>query len=64
MSPKTPASQDRLLEEVDTFEAALDETSQVLAKNHEMLLEVNHKLDALLKHFDVPYKPPAGFIKG
>ena len=63
MSLKTPGSQAGLLEAADACQVALDETSQVLAKSHEMLLEVNRKLDALMEHLEVPYKSATGFIK-
>ncbi|MCY3867726.1 MAG: hypothetical protein OXG68_20005 [Chloroflexi bacterium] len=49
-------AQDELFEKVDTFEEAL------LGLN-ERVSEINEKLDAIIRHLDVPYKPPAGFVK-
>lgn len=49
-------AQDDLFDKVDTLEAAL------LGLN-EQVVEINEKLDAIIKHLDVPYKPPAGFVK-
>lgn len=28
-----------------------------------MIMEISNKLDAMIKHLKVPYKPPAGFAK-
>lgn len=49
-------AQDELFDKVDTFEAAL------LGLN-ERVVEINEKLDAIIEHLKVPYKPPAGFVK-
>ena len=49
-------AQDDLFDKVDTLEAAL------LGLN-EQVVEINEKLDAIIEHLDVPYKPPAGFVK-
>ena len=43
-------------EKVNNFESALSQLKHAVAENSRML-------DALLEHFDLPYKPPAGFIK-
>ena len=48
-------AQDELLDKVDTFEAALLGLTEAVAEN-------SRKLDAIIKHLDVPYKP-TGFIK-
>ncbi len=48
----------------DACQAALNETARLLKKNHEMLVELNEKMDRLMKHLGVPYeKPPTGFLK-
>ena len=49
-------TQGELFDKVDTFEAALLGLTEMVAENREML-------QAIIKHLDVPYKPPAGFIK-
>lgn len=56
-------AQDELFDKVDSFEAALLGLTEMVAENREMILENSRKLDALIKHLEVPYKPPAGFIK-
>ena len=41
--------------------------NELIMANHEFtqqqIAEVNRKLDAIIEHQDVPYKPPAGFVK-
>ena len=49
-------AQGELFDKVDTLEEAL------LGLN-EQVVEINEKLDAIIKHLEVPYKPPAGFVK-
>ncbi|MCY3832405.1 MAG: hypothetical protein OXG85_05275 [Chloroflexi bacterium] len=39
-----------------TFEEKIQELMDALKRNNDML-------DAIIKHLDVPYKPPAGFVK-
>lgn len=56
-------AQDELFDKVDSFEAALLGLTEMVAENREMILENSRKLDALIKHLEVPYKPPAGFNK-
>ena len=63
-------AQDEVFDKVDTFESALlglteavDRNSEEIAENRERIDEVSRKLDALLTHFEVPYKPPIGFTK-
>ena len=57
-----------------TYEEAILGLTQAVAANHELIIanhestqrqikELNEKLDAVIKHLEVPYKPPAGFIK-
>ena len=69
--------QDDQMDKVDTFEGAIlglneaaAENSRQIAENRDLIMEnlqrideVSSKLDALLNHFDVPYKPPTGFAK-
>ncbi|MCY4018123.1 MAG: hypothetical protein OXG39_01825 [Chloroflexi bacterium] len=60
MSSQTPGSRDSLLEAADTCQATLDDTSRLLAETQLILLEISHKLDALMQHLGVPYeKPPS-----
>ncbi len=48
-------AQDALFDKTDTFEAALLGLTEQVA-------ELNRKVDAIIKHLDVPYdKPPIGF---
>ncbi len=59
--------QDDILDRIDTYEAALLGLNETVAANHEwsqrQFAELNDKVDAIIKHLDVPYKPPAGFLK-
>ena len=48
-------AQDDLFDKVDTFEEAL------LGLNQRVVV-LDEKLDAIIKHLDVPYKP-TGFVK-
>lgn len=48
-------AQDALFDKADRFEEALFGLT-------EMVVENSRKLDAIIKHLDVPYKP-VGFIK-
>ena len=57
-------AQDELFDKVDSFEAALLGLTEMVAENREMILENSWKLDAIIKHLEVPYnKPPMGFSK-
>ena len=48
----------------DSYQAALNETARLLKKNLEMLVELNEKMDRLMKHLGVPYeKPPTSLVK-
>ena len=67
-------AQDALMDKIDTYEGALLGLTEAVAANHE-LITANHeltqrqimalhdKIDALIKHLKVPYKPQAGFVK-
>ena len=55
---------------MDSFEAALLGLTEAVSHNGERIavLEqrvevIDGKLDAIIKHLEVPYKPPAGFLK-
>ncbi|MDE2775972.1 MAG: hypothetical protein OXI77_08545 [Chloroflexota bacterium] len=48
-------AQDALFDKVDDFEAALLGLTDMVAEN-------SRKLDAIIEHLDVPYKP-MGFVK-
>ena len=70
MSFKSAKSRDSLVDAADACQVALDRTSQLLEEVHRILLESNAVLvecnavvDAIMKHLEVPYKPPAGFVK-
>ena len=52
-----------LTEAVAENREAIRENREAIRENREMILDNSRKLDALLKHLDVPYKPPAGFLK-
>ena len=70
-------SQGEVFDKVDGFEGAVLGLNQAVAENRTLIMEnqkqitevrrelaeTNQKLDALLQHFEVPYKPPTGFIK-
>ena len=63
-------AQDALMERLDTYEAGLLGLTEAVSRNSERIevveqrLElVNSKLDAIIEHLKVPYKPPAGFVK-
>ena len=63
-------AQDALMDRIDTYEAALlglteavNGNSTDIAEVRQDISELNQKMDALMKHLEVPYKPPAGFIK-
>ena len=67
-------AQDALMDRIDTYEGALLGLTEAVAANHE-LITANHeftqgqiaalhdKIDAMIKHLKVPYKPQAGFVK-
>ena len=55
--------QQALMERIDTYEAALLGLTKTVNRNSEEIAEVRQMLEAIIKHLDVPYKPPAGFVK-
>lgn len=48
-------AQDELFDKTDSFEEALLGLTETVAEN-------SRKLDAIIEHLKVPYKPPAGFV--
>ncbi len=63
-------AQDELFDKVDSLEAAVLGLTEIVSENRELILAntqrinlIDGKLDAIIKHLDVPYKPPAGFVK-
>ena len=67
-------AQDALMDRIDTYEGALLGLTEAVAANHDKIM-ANHeltqrqiaalheKIDAMIKHLKVPYKPQAGFVK-
>ena len=59
--------QNDIFDKMDSYEAALLGLTEAVAANHEwsrrQFAELNEKMDRLMKHLDVPPKPPAGFVK-
>ena len=39
------------------------ENRELIMENRSMILEISKKLDAIMEHLKVPYKPPTGFVK-
>ncbi len=63
-------AQDEVFNKVDSLEAALLGLTEAVVQNGERItaLErrvdvIDDKLDAIIKHLEVPYKPPVGFVK-
>ena len=63
-------AQDELFDKVDTLESALLGLTEMVSENRELILAnqrrmdlIDGKLDAIIKHLEVPYKPPVGFVK-
>ena len=54
--------QDDILDRIDTYEEALLGLTEVVAENRARLEVLDDKLDAIIKHLEVPYKP-VGFVK-
>ncbi len=59
-----------LTEAVSQNGARIDALTDIVAENRELILAnkqridvIDGKLDAIIKHLEVPYKPPAGFVK-
>ncbi len=63
-------AQDELFDKVDTLESAVLGLTEIVSENRELSLAnkqridlIDGKLDAIIKHLEVPYKPPTGFVK-
>ena len=70
MSCKSCNSPDNDLDNSDSYEAALlglteavNGNSTDIAVVRRDISELNRKMDTLMKHLEVPYKPSAGFVK-
>ena len=50
-------------ERISALEARMERVEQRLDRVEQRLDTIESKLDALLAHFQVPHKPPAGFVK-
>jgi len=48
---------------VDSLEAALLGLTEAVVENQRQIAALHEKVDAIMKHLDVPPKPPAGFVK-
>ncbi|MCY4465349.1 MAG: hypothetical protein OXE46_07415 [Chloroflexi bacterium] len=55
-------AQDETLDKVDSIEAALLGLTEAVAENTRQIAELHHKVDAIMQHQNVPYKP-IGFLK-
>ena len=67
-------AQDALMDRIDTYEEAILGLSQAVAANRELIManheltqrqiaELHRMMEAMMQHLEVPYKPPAGFVK-
>ena len=56
-------AQDDLFDKVDTLETALLGLTEMVAENQRQIAALHEKVDAMMTHLEVPYKPPAGFVK-
>ena len=54
--------QNDIFDKVDSYEAALLGLTEVVAENRARLEVLDDKLDAIIKHLEVPYKQ-VGFVK-
>ena len=50
-------------ERLDRLEAVVLENRELILANKQRIDVIDGKLDAIIKHLEVPYKPPAGFVK-
>lgn len=55
--------QDDILDRIDTYEAALLGLTEAVNRNTERIDVLDDKLNAIMEHLQVPYKPQAGFLK-
>ncbi len=56
-------AQDEVFNKVDSLEAALLGLTEAVVRNSEQIALLHEKVDAIMEHLEVPYKPPVGFIK-
>ena len=63
MSCKSCNSPDNDLDNSDSYEATLLGLTEAVNQNSERIEVLDEKLDAIIEHLKVPYKPPAGFVK-
>ena len=56
-------TQDETLDKVDSIEAALLGLTEAVVENARQIAELHNKVDAIMQHQKVPYKPPMGFMK-
>ena len=54
--------QNDIFDKVDSYEEALLGLTEMVAENRARLEVLDDKLDAIIKHLEVPYKP-VGFVK-
>ena len=52
-----------LMERMVTCEAALLGLTEAVNRNSELIAENRRMLEAIIEHLDVPYNPPADFVK-
>ena len=54
---------DDILDKFDGYEAALLGLTEAVNRNTERIDVLDDKLNAIMEHLQVPYKPQAGFLK-
>jgi len=55
-------AQDKVFDKVDSFEAALLGLTEAVVENQRQIAALHEKVDAIMQHLEVPYKP-TGFLK-
>ena len=48
---------------INALTGIVTENRDLILMNQRQILELHEKVDRLMKHLDVPPKPPAGFLK-
>ena len=56
-------AQDEVFNKVDTYEAALLGLTEAVVENQRQIALLHEKVDDIMEHLEVPYKPPVGFMK-
>jgi len=51
----------RILMLIEQNREAIEQNREAIEQNREAIAEVNSKLDALIAHWQVDYRPPMGF---